>query len=287
MLGLPSSTASRISRSWKKAADSRPCRKTKTYSNDAYARSRHHRNPVEPDYLDRRRGGQGHHPHRILDAVERGQRLRLRADRRERAFGGAEQRQHPLVHRHIAGDGAAFPRRVRRRGHARRRCVHHQRPVARHRAPARCVRGQAGIPRGAPCRVCRGLLACSGHRRSSALGRAARGVRGRLPHAADAPPARRRGGCDLDQAVAHQCSHAGSDPGRHLGAGRRGRADGAAAAGDAGGIRAGRSARARRRDVHPLRGGDAGGDPRRCPRAPTIMPSTPTGWPSRSASSWR
>src|SRR4051794_27208685 len=127
--------------------------------------------------------------------------------------------------------------------------------------PDVCV-AKAGIPQRPAGRLCCRVFACARYRRHGALGRAARGVRGGAAHSADALHAEWRRRCDFDQAVAHQCTDARSDPGRYLGPGRRRRIDGETARHDARGVRPAGCAGVGRRAVFALRGRDAGCDPR-------------------------
>ena len=120
--------------------------------------------------------------HVVLDAGQRVQRLRLRADRCGRPVAGAEHREHPLVHRHAAGHGEAVHQGDRPRQHGARRRAGHQHALDRHRPPERHHRRQADLPPWPHRRLRRLHRARARHRRQGALGRAARGVRGRLPH---------------------------------------------------------------------------------------------------------
>ena len=67
------------------------------------------------------------------------------------------------------------------------------------------------------------------HRRQGALGRAARGVRGGLPHPRDEAAQRGQARRDADQAAARRRAHARPDRGRPVGADHRARPAGAAA----------------------------------------------------------
>ena len=78
-----------------------------------------------------------------------------------------------------------FIKQIGRRQHAPRRRAGHQHALDRDRPPERHHRGQADLSQRPHRRLRRLDRACPRHRRQGALGRAARGVRGGLPHPGD------------------------------------------------------------------------------------------------------
>ncbi len=212
--------------------------------------------------LRRRRGGQGHRAHLVLDAVQRGQRLRLRADRRAGTGAGPEQRLHPVLHRHPARHRAPLHPRARRRVDEAGRRPHHQRRVAGHRPHERRLGTQADLPPRPP----RGLLGHdlphARHRRPHPRHRGARDLRGGPAHPAGAAGPRRPRGRHDGRADPRQRAHARPDDGRHLGAGQRQRADGAPRALADGRLWPRQPHRAGRRAVLALRARHARGHPR-------------------------
>ena len=221
---------------------------------------------MDPPHLGGGRGGQGHRAHLVLHALQRGQRLRLRAHRRARPGPGPELGLDPVVHRDAARDGPPLPARAGPGASPAGRRADHQRPVAGHRAHERRVPGEADLPdRGRPLATGRLLVdhgPHAGHRRADPGHRGPRAVRGGLPHPAHAPDPRGARGRHPDRAPAGQRAHPGPDHGRHLGPGERQRADGEPGAAADGGVRARLARGARRRALRPLGACDARGHPR-------------------------
>ena len=120
------------------------------------------------------------------------------------------------------------------------------------------------------------------HRRQGALGRAARGVRGGLPHPRDEVHQRGQARPDVPQAAARRRAHARPDRGRPVGADHRPRSAGAAARRAHGASTASTISRRSPARSSAAASGRCGPPSPRCPTAPTRTRSRPTGWRSPS-----
>ena len=243
----PSARRSRAPRSWRRRArrsssDRAPPRSSpraatssstlpapRRSAHEHAARRRHARGAVDAHHLDRGRGGQGHRPHVVLHLCPtRPTTSRAcsptRGATRSRRTPGASRRSS----RRCPPPSATSSREMGEDGMAPGRRAHHQQSVDGHRAPERRLRASSrssttagsspSPPRPRTCPTSAGASAPSRRARCSR-----RASTSRSPKLVRAGRRRRHAG----PAPARQRADTGPDPGRHLGAGERQRADGA------------------------------------------------------------